>query len=86
MTPLEYSEATSSKSNKKIYQKYDQDNLSDYGKVTPLEVAHINIHKHENIPKLDEVHLRLLGPKRPSRIRYTRYKVQVYKYSLALDV
>ena len=41
----------------------------DYNKVTPLEVAYIDVYKREDILKLDEVHLRLLRSKRLSRIR-----------------
>ena len=98
MTPLEHAEATSSKSNKKVYWKYDQDNLSDYGKVTPLEVAHVDI--HEDAPKLDAEHIVLLKLKRLSRVRYSRCKAWTnghgliwdplqeawaYEYSLMLD-
>ena len=46
----------------------------DYNKVTPLEVAYIDIHKYKDILKLDELYLRLLRLKRLSRIRYSRYK------------
>ena len=48
-------------------------------------MAHIDTHK-DDLDKLDEVHLRLLRLKRLSRIRHTRYKAQVYKYGLVLDV
>ena len=57
----------------------------DHGKVTPLEVAYMDVHEHEDVPKLDEVHLRLLRPKRLGRIRQSRYKAWTYEYSLALD-
>ena len=85
MTPSEYDEAASSKSNKKVHQEYDHRPRLDQEKATPLEVAHMDVHKHEDIPKLDEAHLRLLGPKRLSRTRHTRCKVQTYKHGLALE-
>ena len=86
MTPLEHDEATSSKSDKKVYWKYDKGDLSDYEKAIPLEVAHMDVYEYEDVLKLDEVYLRLLRLKRLGRIRYARYKVWVYKYGLALDV
>ena len=51
----------------------------------PLEVAHIDIYKYKDIPKLDEVHLRLLRLKRLGRIRHARCKAWVYEYGLVLD-
>ena len=46
----------------------------------------MGVHEYNDILKLDEVYLYLLRLKRLSRIRYTRYKVWVYKYGLALDI
>ena len=54
----------------------------DYGKVTPLKVAYIDIYKYKDILKLDEVYLRLLRLKRLSRIRYSRYKAWINRYDL----
>ena len=75
MTPSEYSKAASSKSNKKVYWEHSHKPSLDQEKATPLEVAYMDIHEHKDILKLDEAHLRLLRPKRLSRIRHTRYKV-----------
>ena len=59
----------------------------EYGKVTPLEVGHLDEAQiHEDTPKLDAEHVALLKPKRLSRIRHTRYKAQVYEHGLALDI
>ena len=83
MTSSEYSEAASSKSNKKVYQKYNKNTLSDQGKETPLEVAYMDIYK--DTPKLDVEHVVLLKLKRLSRIRYSRYKAWLNGHDLILD-
>ena len=44
----------------------------DHGKVTPLEVAHVDV--HEDALKLDAEHMALLKPKRLSRVRHSRCK------------
>ena len=72
MTPLEYSEANSSKSNKKVYWKYNKNSFSDYSKETPLEVVYMNVHK--GTPKLNAKYIVLLRLKRLSRVRYSRCK------------
>ena len=59
----------------------------EYGKVTPLEVAHLDEAQiYEDTLKLDAEHVALLKPKRLSRIRHARCKAWVYEYGLALDV
>ena len=81
MTPLEHSRKASledSKTahlrlNRKVYRKYNKNNLSNYSKETPLEVAYIDI--HEDTPKLNAEYIVLLKSKRLSRIRQSRYKV-----------
>ena len=52
----------------------------DYSKVTPLEVAYIDI--YEDTPKLDAEYIILLKLKRSSRIRHTRYKVWIGGHGL----
>ena len=98
-TPSEYTNGTGFEYNKVTPLVLKEASL-DYIKVTPLEVAHIDIHEYKDILKLDELYLRLLRLKRLSRIRHTRYKVwmegydliylpledaQIYKYILTLD-
>ena len=85
-TPLKLNEAASSKSDKKVYWKYNKDDLSDHKKAIPLEVAHMDIYKYKDILKLDEAYLRLLRLKRLSRIRHARCKVWVCEYGLVLDI
>ena len=83
-TPLKLNEAASSKSDKKVYWEHGYKlGLDHDGKETPLKVAHIDA--QEDVAKLDAKHLRLLKPKRLSRIRQSRYKAWAYKYGLALD-
>ena len=81
MTPSEYTNGTSLEYNKVTPSVLKETSL-DYSKVTPLEVAYIDIYKYKDILKLDEVYLRLLRPKRLSRIRYTCCKVWVGGYDL----
>ena len=81
MTPLEYSNKTPSEhtngtglEHNKVIPSVLKEASLDHSKVTPLEVAHIDVHEYKDILKLDEAHLRLLRPKRLGRIRHTRYK------------
>ena len=80
MTPSEHSEAASSKSDKKVHQEHGHKPSLDQEKVTPLEAAHIDVHK--DTPKLDAEHIALLKPKRLSRIRHARCKAWVGGHSL----
>ena len=80
-TPSEHTNETSLEHNKVTPSVLKEASL-DYSKVTPLEVAHIDAYEYKDIPKLDEVYLRLLRPKRLSRIRYTRCKAWIGGYGL----
>ena len=83
-TPSEHTNGTGLEHNKATPSVLKEASL-DHGKVISLEVAHIDV--HEDAPdKLDEVHLRLLRPKRLGRIRHARCKAWVYEYGLALDI
>ena len=75
MTPLEYGEATSS--------KYNKNDLSDYGKETPLEVAYLDV--YEDTPKLNAEYIVLLKLKRLGRVRYSRCKAWINGYGLIWD-
>ena len=83
-TPLKLNKAASSKSDKKVYQEHGYKPSLDQEKATPLEVAHIDI--YEDTPKLDAEYIVLLKLKRLGRVRHSRYKAQIYKYGLALDI
>ena len=74
MTPSEY--------NNKTPSEHTNETSIEHKKATPLEVAHLDVYEYKDIPKLDEAYLRLLRPKRLSRIRYARYKVQIGGYDL----
>ena len=67
-TPSEYTNGTGLEHNKATPSVLKEASL-DYGKATPLEVAHIDVYEYEDIPKLNEAHLRLLRPKRLGRTR-----------------
>ena len=74
----------------------------EHGKVTPLEVAHLDEAQiHEDTPKLDAEYVALLKPKRLGRVRHSRCKawtnghgliwdplqeVWVHEHSLTLDI
>ena len=55
----------------------------DHGKVTPLEVAHMDV--YEDALKLDAEHIVLLKLKRLSRVRHSRCKAWTNRHGLIWD-
>ena len=82
-TPSEYTNGTGLKHDKVTPSVLKEASL-DNGKVTPLEVTHIDTHKDAS-DKLDEVHLRLLRLKRLGRVRHSRFKAWINGHGLIWD-
>ena len=69
--PSEYTNGTGLEYNKVTPSVLKEASL-DYSKVTPLEIAHMDVYK--DTPKLDGEYIVLLKLKRLDRVRYSRYK------------